>query len=47
MSERFHYSKPTHRLGEITALADEGVILSTVNLLISSIKHHSRLLFRH
>jgi hypothetical protein len=34
MPERFHYSKPTHRLGNITALPDEGVILSGVNILI-------------
>jgi len=33
MPERFHYSKPTHRLGELTALTDvEGHILSEVNL---------------
>jgi hypothetical protein len=33
MPERFHYSKPIHRLGEITALTDvEGHILSEVNL---------------
>jgi hypothetical protein len=36
MPERFHYSKPVHRLGEITALPDEGVILFTVKILINS-----------
>ncbi|CAF3673563.1 unnamed protein product [Adineta steineri] len=29
MPERFHYSKPKHRLGNLTAIPDEGVILST------------------
>jgi hypothetical protein len=39
MPERFHYSKPTYRLGEITALPnEEGVILSGVKILINSKK---------
>lgn len=41
MPERFHYSKPTYRLGEITVLPDlEGQILSAVNLCISLIKQY-------
>lgn len=32
MPERFHYSKATHRLGEIFAIPNvEGLILSEVN----------------
>jgi hypothetical protein len=43
--ERFHYSNVTNRLGEITALPDEeGLILSEVNILISSIKYYFLLL---
>jgi hypothetical protein len=43
--ERFHYKNATNRLGEITALAnEEGLILSEVNILISSIKHYFLLL---
>ena len=34
---RFHFSKPVHRLGEITALPnEEGLILSEVLLVITS-----------
>ena len=45
--ERFHYSKPTHRLGEITALPDEeGHILSEVNLFSSLIQQYSLFIFR-
>jgi len=43
--ERFHYSKVKNRLGEIIALSDvEGLIISQVNILISSIKHYFLLL---
>jgi hypothetical protein len=47
MPERFHYSKPKNRLGEVTALADlEGQVLSEVNFLINSIEYYYLFIFR-
>ena len=47
MPERFHYSKPKHRLGELTALPDiEGEILSEVKCWIHFINHLHILLHR-
>jgi hypothetical protein len=45
--ERFHYSKPEHRLGELTVLPDvEGMVLSEVNLFINSTKVYALFMFR-
>ena len=41
MPGRFHYSKPIHRLGEITVLpVEEGIIFSEVTMKVFRTKHY-------
>ncbi len=47
MPERFHYSKPKHRLGDITVMTNtEGHILSPVSISIDIINHYFRFICR-